>query len=156
AKHYTLFPNRTNIIKNTEGIILVHHNGLPDTNNGFKKVLLGTVYTDALKNKEDESVFLQHLQRFIKEEAVDIYIPHPRYDSHQFNGILNVNSEMIAEDIILECLGQGIALEIYGFNSTVQYNLNNISAIKNYKITSHFLKDSFNHGLGFDFNQVSV
>ncbi|EBQ1372256.1 UDP-glucose--glucosyl LPS a 1, 2-glucosyltransferase, partial [Salmonella enterica] len=145
-----------NIIKNTEGIILVHHNGLPDTNNGFKKVLLGTVYTDALKNKEDESVFLPHLQRFIKEEAVDIYIPHPRYDSHQFNGVLNVNSEMIAEDIILEYLGQGIALEIYGFNSTVQYNLNNISAIKNYKITSHFLKDSFNHGLGFDFNQVSV
>ncbi|EJV4167290.1 UDP-glucose--glucosyl LPS a 1, 2-glucosyltransferase, partial [Salmonella enterica] len=144
------------IIKNTEGIILVHHNGLPDTNNGFKKVLLGTVYTDALKNKEDESVFLPHLQRFIKEEAVDIYIPHPRYDSHQFNGVLNVNSEMIAEDIILEYLGQGIALEIYGFNSTVQYNLNNISAIKNYKITSHFLKDSFNHGLGFDFNQVSV
>ncbi|ECK2638374.1 UDP-glucose--glucosyl LPS a 1, 2-glucosyltransferase, partial [Salmonella enterica] len=140
----------------TEGIILVHHNGLPDTNNGFKKVLLGTVYTDALKNKEDESIFLEHIQRFIKEEAVDIYIPHPRYDSHHFNGVLNVNSEMIAEDIILEYLEQGMALEIYGFNSTVQYNLNNISAIKNYKITSHFLKDSFNHGLGFDFNQVSV
>ncbi|EAR8788673.1 UDP-glucose--glucosyl LPS a 1, 2-glucosyltransferase, partial [Salmonella enterica] len=154
--HYTLFPNRTNIIKKTEGIILVHHNGLPDTNNGFKKVLLGTVYTDALKNKEDESIFLEHIQRFIKEEAVDIYIPHPRYDSHHFNGVLNVNSEMIAEDIILEYLEQGMALEIYGFNSTVQYNLNNISAIKNYKITSHFLKDSFNHGLGFDFNQVSV
>ncbi|HAB1916096.1 TPA_asm: UDP-glucose--glucosyl LPS a 1, 2-glucosyltransferase, partial [Salmonella enterica subsp. diarizonae] len=150
------FPNRTNIIKKTEGIILVHHNGLPDTNNGFKKVLLGTVYTDALKNKEDESIFLEHIQRFIKEEAVDIYIPHPRYDSHHFNGVLNVNSEMIAEDIILEYLEQGMALEIYGFNSTVQYNLNNISAIKNYKITSHFLKDSFNHGLGFDFNQVSV
>ncbi|EKQ1710466.1 UDP-glucose--glucosyl LPS a 1, 2-glucosyltransferase, partial [Salmonella enterica] len=149
-------PNRTNIIKKTEGIILVHHNGLPDTNNGFKKVLLGTVYTDALKNKEDESIFLEHIQRFIKEEAVDIYIPHPRYDSHHFNGVLNVNSEMIAEDIILEYLEQGMALEIYGFNSTVQYNLNNISAIKNYKITSHFLKDSFNHGLGFDFNQVSV
>ncbi|HAE8613169.1 TPA_asm: UDP-glucose--glucosyl LPS a 1, 2-glucosyltransferase, partial [Salmonella enterica subsp. salamae serovar 30:1,z28:z6] len=126
------------------------------TNNGFKKVLLGTVYTDALKNKEDESIFLEHIQRFIKEEAVDIYIPHPRYDSHHFNGVLNVNSEMIAEDIILEYLEQGMALEIYGFNSTVQYNLNNISAIKNYKITSHFLKDSFNHGLGFDFNQVSV
>ncbi len=135
---------------------MVHHNGLPDTNNGFKKVLLGTVYTDALKNKEDESIFLEHIQRFIKEEAVDIYIPHPRYDSHHFNGVLNVNSEMIAEDIILEYLEQGMALEIYGFNSTVQYNLNNISAIKNYKITSHFLKDSFNHGLGFDFNQVSV
>lgn len=73
AKHYTLFPNRTNIIKNTEGIILVHHNALSDTNNDFKKVLLGTVYTDALKNKEDESVFLQHLQMFIKKEAVDIY-----------------------------------------------------------------------------------
>ncbi|EJB1252235.1 UDP-glucose--glucosyl LPS a 1, 2-glucosyltransferase, partial [Salmonella enterica] len=144
------------IIKKTEGIILVHHNALPDTNNGFKKVLLGTVYTDALKNKEDESIFLEHIQRFIKEEAVDIYIPHPRYDSHHFNGVLNVNSEMIAEDIILEYLEQGMALEIYGFNSTVQYNLNNISAIKNYKITSHFLKDSFNHGLGFDFNQVSV
>ncbi|EDV1593744.1 UDP-glucose--glucosyl LPS a 1, 2-glucosyltransferase, partial [Salmonella enterica subsp. salamae] len=117
--HYTLFPNRTNIIKKTEGIILVHHNGLPDTNNGFKKVLLGTVYTDALKNKEDESIFLEHIQRFIKEEAVDIYIPHPRYDSHHFNGVLNVNSEMIAEDIILEYLEQGMALEIYGFNSTV-------------------------------------
>ncbi|EAO0022355.1 UDP-glucose--glucosyl LPS a 1, 2-glucosyltransferase, partial [Salmonella enterica subsp. enterica serovar Amsterdam] len=107
-------------------------------------------------NKEDESVFLQHLQMFIKKEAVDIYIPHPRYDSHQFNDVLNVKSELIAEDIILEYLDKGMLLEIYGFNSTVQYNLNNISAIKNYKITSPFLKDSFNHGLGFDFNQVSV
>ncbi|EKA6789479.1 UDP-glucose--glucosyl LPS a 1, 2-glucosyltransferase, partial [Salmonella enterica] len=103
-----------------------------------------------------ESVFLQHLQMFIKKEAVDIYIPHPRYDSHQFNDVLNVKSELIAEDIILEYLDKGMLLEIYGFNSTVQYNLNNISAIKNYKITSPFLKDSFNHGLGFDFNQVSV
>ncbi len=73
AKHYTLFPNKANIIKNTEGTILLHHNALPDTNNGFKKVLLGTVYTDALKNKEYESAFLQHLQEFIKKEAVDIY-----------------------------------------------------------------------------------
>ncbi|MDJ5250063.1 glycosyltransferase family 52 [Salmonella enterica subsp. enterica serovar Larochelle] len=85
-----------------------------------------------------------------------IYITHPQYDSHQFNGVLNVNSEMIAEDIILEYLEQGMSLEIYGFNSTLQYNLNNISTIKNYKITRPFLKDSFNHGLGFDFNQVSV
>ncbi|MDI5454356.1 Ig-like domain-containing protein, partial [Salmonella enterica subsp. enterica serovar Cerro] len=41
---------------------------------------------------------------FIKKEAVDIYIPHPRYDSHQFNDVLNVKSELIAEDIILEYL----------------------------------------------------
>ncbi|HGB6574715.1 TPA: glycosyltransferase family 52, partial [Salmonella enterica subsp. enterica serovar Birkenhead] len=49
-------------------------------------------------------LFFQYLQRVIKKKAIDIYIPHPRYDSHQFNGVLNVNSEMIAEDIILEYL----------------------------------------------------
>ncbi|EEO8782464.1 UDP-glucose--glucosyl LPS a 1, 2-glucosyltransferase [Salmonella enterica] len=156
VKHYTLFPNRENIIKNTERVVLVHHNTLSDTNNGLKKVLLGTVYTDALKNKEDEVTFLHCLQSFINKEKIDLYIPHPRYDSHQFNDVLNIKSEMIAEDIILEYLEQGVALELYGFNSTVQYNLNNISAIKNYKITSLLLEDSFNYGLGFDFSRVSV
>ncbi|EIT1728100.1 UDP-glucose--glucosyl LPS a 1, 2-glucosyltransferase, partial [Salmonella enterica] len=125
-------------------------------NNELKKILLGTVYTDALKNKEDEDIFLKHLQSFLKKKEINIYIPHPRYDSHQFNGVLNINSEMIAEDIILEYLEQGMVLELYGFNSTVQYTLNNISAVKSYKITSPLLKDSFNYGLDFDFSQVSV
>ncbi|EDS6439570.1 UDP-glucose--glucosyl LPS a 1, 2-glucosyltransferase [Salmonella enterica subsp. VII serovar 1,40:g,z51:--] len=156
VKHYTLFPNRTNIIKNTEEIVLGYHISLPDTNNELKKILLGTVYTDALKNKEDEDIFLKHLQSFLKKKEINIYIPHPRYDSHQFNGVLNINSEMIAEDIILEYLEQGMVLELYGFNSTVQYTLNNISAVKSYKITSPLLKDSFNYGLDFDFSQVSV
>nr|AAM88846.1 UDP-glucose:glucosyl LPS a 1,2-glucosyltransferase [Salmonella enterica] len=156
VKHYTLFPNRSNIIKNTEEIVLGYHISLPDTNNELKKILLGTVYTDALKNKEDEDIFLKHLQSFLKKKEINIYIPHPRYDSHQFNGVLNINSEMIAEDIILEYLEQGMVLELYGFNSTVQYTLNNISAVKSYKITSPLLKDSFNYGLDFDFSQVSV
>ncbi|EJJ4223804.1 UDP-glucose--glucosyl LPS a 1, 2-glucosyltransferase [Salmonella enterica] len=156
VKHYTLFPNRSNIIKNTEEIVLGYHISLPDMNNELKKILLGTVYTDALKNKEDEDIFLKHLQSFLKKKEINIYIPHPRYDSHQFNGVLNINSEMIAEDIILEYLEQGMVLELYGFNSTVQYTLNNISAVKSYKITSPLLKDSFNYGLDFDFSQVSV
>ncbi|EGO0032250.1 UDP-glucose--glucosyl LPS a 1, 2-glucosyltransferase [Salmonella enterica] len=156
VKHYTLFPNRSNIIKNTEEIVLGYHISLPDTNNELKKILLGTVYTDALKNKEDEDIFLKHLQSFLKKKEINIYILHPRYDSHQFNGVLNINSEMIAEDIILEYLEQGMVLELYGFNSTVQYTLNNISAVKSYKITSPLLKDSFNYGLDFDFSQVSV
>ncbi|EPD3103638.1 glycosyltransferase family 52 [Salmonella enterica] len=101
-------------------------------------------------------VFFFSIFRCLSRKKRLIYIPHPRYDYHQFNDVLNVKSELIAEDIILEYLDKGMLLEIYGFNSTVQYNLNNISAIKNYKITSPFLKDSFNHGLGFDFNQVSV
>lgn len=73
AKHYTLFPNRTNIIKNTEGIILVHHNGLPDTNNGFKKVLLGTVYTDALKIKKMRVFFLSIFSGLLRKKRL-IYI----------------------------------------------------------------------------------
>lgn len=155
-KHYTLFPDKNNIIKNTEEIILVHHTATPDKNRGLKKILLGTVYIDALKNKEDENLFLQHLQVFIKKEDIDIYIPHPRYDSHEFDGVLNVKSEMIAEDIILEYLEQGLELKLYGFNSTVQYNLNNISAVKNYKLISPLLTDAFNHGLELDFNHISV
>ncbi|WP_415839708.1 glycosyltransferase family 52, partial [Salmonella bongori] len=93
---------------------------------------------------------------FIKREDIDIYIPHPRYDSHEFDDVLNVKSEMIAEDIILEYLEQGLELKLYGFNSTVQYNLNNISAVKNYKLISPLLTDAFNHGLELDFNHISV
>ncbi|ECG8591183.1 UDP-glucose--glucosyl LPS a 1, 2-glucosyltransferase [Salmonella enterica subsp. salamae] len=155
-KHYTLFPDRKNIIKNTEEIILIRRNIIPGENKNLKKILLGTVYTDALKNKEDERLFLQCLQAFIKKEKVDIYIPHPRYDAHQFEDVLNIKSEMIAEDIILGYLEQGLTLKLYGFNSTAQYNLNNISAIKSYKITSPLLNDSFNYGLDLDFSHISV
>ncbi|EBY0371871.1 UDP-glucose--glucosyl LPS a 1, 2-glucosyltransferase [Salmonella enterica subsp. enterica serovar Toulon] len=155
-KHYTLFPDRANIIKNTEEIILVHHTTTPNKNRGLKKILLGTVYVDALKNKEDENLFLQQLQSFLKKEDIDIYIPHPRYDTHEFDGVLNIKSEMIAEDIILEYLEKGLALKLYGFNSTAQYNLNNISAIENYKIMSPLLTDAFNYGLELDFNHILV
>lgn len=63
---------------------------------------------------------------------------------------------MIAEDIILEYLEKGLALKLYGFNSTAQYNLNNISAIENYKIMSPLLTDAFNYGLELDFNHILV
>lgn len=134
----------------------MHHTTTLDENRGSKKILLGTVYVDALKNKEDENLFLQQLQNFLKKEDIDIYIPHPRYDSHEFEGVLNIKSEMIAEDIILEYLEKGLALKLYGFNSTAQYNLNNISAIENYKIMSPLLTDAFNYGLELDFNHILV
>ncbi len=76
AKHYTLFPNRTNIIEKTEEeelywytitVFLIRIMALKES------IIVGTVYTDALKIKK-MVCFLQHLQRFIKKRSIYIFL----------------------------------------------------------------------------------
>ncbi|WP_255300695.1 glycosyltransferase family 52 [Escherichia fergusonii] len=155
-KHYSLFPNKSNIIDNTEYIALykTNNNFLP--NGETKKVLLGTVYSDAIKKGVDKQAFLRKIQEFIDFNKIDIYIPHPRESVHTFKNILTIDSVLIAEDILINYLEKGYFLKLYGFNTTVQFNLSNITAVENYNIKSSLLKDSFNNYLGFDFKLVEL
>ena len=155
-KHYSLFPNKSNIIDNTECIALYKTNNSFLPNGESKKVLLGTVYSDAIKKGVDKNAFLQRLQVFIDVNNIDIYIPHPREQMHTFKNILTIDSVLIAEDILINYLEKGYFLKLYGFNTTVQFNLSNISVVENYNIKSSLLKDSFNNNLGFDFKTVEL
>lgn len=154
--HYTLFPEKPNIIEKKEAITLICYNSENSGTNTVKKVLLGTVYSDAIDNKHGVVSLIQKVQSFIDARKIDYYIPHPRELLYQFNNVENINSELIAEDIILGFLMQGFRLELYGFNTTAQINLSNISFIENYNLKSPLLKECFNHHLGFNFSDVEL
>ncbi|AST77681.1 TPA: UDP-glucose--glucosyl LPS a 1, 2-glucosyltransferase [Citrobacter farmeri] len=154
--HYTLFPEKSNIIEKKETITLICYNSENSGTGVVKKILLGTVYSDAIDKKNEVVSLIHKVQSFIDTRKIDYYIPHPREMSHRFDNVENINSELIAEDIILLFLKQGLRLELYGFNTTTQINLSNISSIENYNLKSPLLKQCFNHHLGFDFNDVEL
>lgn len=154
--HYILFPEKPNIIEKKEAITLICYNSVASGTSITKKILLGTVYSDAIDKKHEVLSLIQKVQCFIDDRKIDYYIPHPRELSYQFDNVENINSELIAEDIILEFLKQGLRLELYGFNTTAQINLSNISVIENYNLKSPLLKECFNHHLGFSFNDVEL
>lgn len=154
--HYTLFPEKTNIIEKKEAITLGCYNSVSSGTGVVKKILLGTVYSDAIDKKHGVLSLIQKVQCFIDDRKIDYYIPHPRELSYQFSNVENINSELIAEDIVLGFLKQGLRLELYGFNTTAQINLSNISFIDNYNLKSPLLKECFNHHLGFNFKDVEL
>lgn len=155
-KHYTLFPGKSNIIERTEAIKLIDYNSETSGSHVVKRVLLGTVYSDAINKNNKVDELIQKIQNFINSRKIDIYIPHPRELSYKFDNVENINSQLIAEDILLNLLQQGFRLELYGFNTTVQINLENIACVENYNIKSSLLKECFNHHLGFDFNNIEL
>lgn len=157
SKHYTLFPEKSNIIQKTEVIELVNNKLNELTQKGIvKKVLLGIVYADATNTISSLNDLLTSVQAFIDEEGIDYYIPHPRDDSHNFDRVEIINDIRIAEEILLDLIEAGTALNLYGFNSTVQFNLSSCQVIKNYTLNSPLMKDSFNNLLDASFERITI
>lgn len=142
--HYTIFENRNNLISNTKYISLVinYNHTLYSGPEKVIKVLLGTVYKQESKNKDDTQCLIDSVQKLINEESIDIYIPHPRDENVYFPGIKTISSNKIAEEEIIALLNQHYTVEIYGFANTTQFNLSSIKNVRNYALQSHYLKES--------------
>ncbi|KMK50821.1 CMP-N-acetylneuraminate-beta-galactosamide-alpha-2, 3-sialyltransferase [[Actinobacillus] muris] len=92
--HYTIYPQFTNIIKNTAYIDLSHSSSFE----GKKKdaainILLGQpVYLDNDKN-------IELANGVIKRFNIDYYLPHPR-EQYQLENVTYINTPLIFEDYI--------------------------------------------------------
>ncbi len=139
-QHYTIYPNMSNIVENTKhNDLLSYWNKLNKETKNKKQInlFLGTVYNEITNDKEKLILALDNL--FKTSEFY--YITHPRDNRHYFNNVLYIDEIKASEEIIIDLFEQYEFINIYGFNSSVQFNLMSISGVKNYNLVSTLMKN---------------
>ncbi|MDB2370091.1 glycosyltransferase family 52 protein [Gammaproteobacteria bacterium] len=100
-----------------------------DTNYNKLRVLIGSYFSD------EESELEAAYHKAIKNIRTDIHIPHPGNNSESLLLVESLEALsqdncfecMIAEEIVLTLLNQGYKIYLYGFSSTVLFNMSNLT-----------------------------
>ncbi|AYH02183.1 hypothetical protein F6Q07_04270 [Pectobacterium parmentieri] len=105
-------------------------------------VILGTVYHEVLEKKNDVLKLLDLIQSFINANVgSDIYyIPHPRCREVRFENVIELDTVNIAEIILLDLLNLYNKLNLYGFVSSAQFNINVPPVVMNHYFSSSLFK----------------
>lgn len=160
SKHYTIFKNKSNIIPETNYIDLSLINSCngesTSSESGTLNIFAGTVYSDAVSSKVPKSELIDALARFITNYKIDVYIPHPRDEVRYFENVNTLITDKVAEEEILSLIQKGYSINLYGFSSTVQFNLSSLPQVKNFALNSPILKPAFNEVLDVDFITVEI
>ncbi|MFK3868306.1 glycosyltransferase family 52 [Psychrobacter faecalis] len=137
-QHYTIYPNLQNISSNTVNIKLFNEN----THNSYKVnaklsatncvVILGTVYEEVFKDSTDIDSIKDFITRLASQKNSPVYyISHPREKDWARHGLKEIQSDLIAEEVILSLLYKFNKIEVYSIGSTVQLNLASVEQIDN-------------------------
>lgn len=133
--HYTIYPEFTNNISSKLIPISIFQGKQFAAGSGKCAVILGTVFREAFAGDSVASV-LKKLEMLSATLAGEVfYIPHPRGESLELEGLENLDSEKIAEEIIAELLRKYAVVELYGFCSSVQINMAHLPGITNIFLT---------------------
>lgn len=94
------------------------------------RVLLGSWFQDSA-----QSAFYK---RIVESRNYDLFIPHPGtvespYISERLRCVLSDDqlSQLIAEDVVLLLVNEGLTPEVFGFDSTALFNLSSYVPVKN-------------------------
>ncbi|MGO2337388.1 glycosyltransferase family 52 [Providencia heimbachae] len=134
--HYTIYQGVPNIIENTS-----YNNIFPyKRKQGLMKkeeinIFLGTVYSEVTCDKDK---LLSYLEAFFKNKEF-YYITHPRDNSHYFKNVSYIENHKVSEEIIARLLEEYNTVNIYGFGSSVQFNLAYVDGVNNYQLISSIL-----------------
>ncbi|QGU42289.1 glycosyltransferase family 52 [Escherichia coli] len=135
-KHYTIYKDQPNIIENTIYNEMFTSTKKSNFTSKSINIFLGTVYEEVTLKKED---LIHTLDSFLSQRNF-YYIPHPRDNEHYFKNVLYIESEKISEEIISNMLDEYCNINLYGFGSSVQFNLLHIDGINNFQLVSSHLK----------------
>lgn len=137
ALHYSIYPHMSNItnkIKHNEISLSPPLHSMHCKNEKIN-IFLGTVYDEITS---DKTSLIQLISNFLRKDNF-LYIPHPRDMTKYFNNIEYIDSNLIAEEFILQKLASFSEIYLYGFNSSAQINLSGFDKIKNFHLTSSTL-----------------
>lgn len=139
SRHYTIYKEFPNIVQNPTYIPLFKdqstHTKMKETNKNIK-ILLGTIYKDIVMVDKDENIIVNQLKKFVENEGIDIYIPHPRCKSNLSLACKVIEPKIMTEDFIVNYFEKYDSIDLYGFSSSAQLNLSGIPSINNYVLTS--------------------
>lgn len=143
--HYTIYSHLKNVVSNTQFIPLYHeeiHNQ-PSQN---IKILLGTVYRDVVSEQYKLDSLIASLDSFVQSEGIDLYIPHPREETLYFKGCESLIPEQMSEEVIIDYLDRGYAIDLYGFGGSTQLNLDSAHGVRNSLLESSSISSRVRNG----------
>lgn len=124
-KHYSIFHGKPNVIENVEYLKLFANVIGKPSDLPLKKILIGSTYfEDAKMSLENEKELYGEV---ISKYNIDHYIPHPRESNIKVD-IKIIRTDLVAEDYVIRNLNRN-TFEIYGYTSTVLFNLENVEGV---------------------------
>ncbi|MCK3658643.1 hypothetical protein A4G18_07965 [Pasteurellaceae bacterium Pebbles2] len=140
--HYTIYKDYENVIACTKYIPLFCD---PLFFNGKKgsemNVFLGTVYSEIVENIKHIERLQNDVKNMLHNIGNCIYIPHPRESANILFSERYPVEDLMAEELIMELLKKYDTINIYGFGSSAQFNLLNLTErLRIYPIDTPILK----------------
>jgi len=137
--HYTIYKGIDNIVENCTYVDL-----------------FGGVDTNAIDKYEEVSIFIGQpleaidtdidytcLKDFMSKKGISLYYPHPRENLNvEFN---KITSPLIAEEYIINFLRENpnLKINVYGFFSSVLFNVISIHRIKVYALSDNLMSKKY-------------
>ncbi|ALU43241.1 glycosyltransferase family 52 [Pseudoalteromonas rubra] len=141
--HYTIYPNRSNIIEKTVPVTLFDYKSEGMKNGKSINVLVGACYNEIFV--EDCSTLIDNVCAFLDDTGLEtVYVKHPReFSSKVANKFKMLDSRQVAEVHISNLLDEYETVNIYSFLSTCQLNLSSIPRVNNFVIYSEKMTSTF-------------
>ncbi|WP_168405688.1 glycosyltransferase family 52 [Acinetobacter indicus] len=136
-RHYTIYNNVDNIVENCKFINL-----FSDKENNLKPSFCGkefSIFIGQPLEHINTNITYTDLENFLRIKEVNLYYPHPR-ETYNLN-YNKVDSLLIAEEYIINFIRENptVKLKIYGFFSSVIFNIISINSIDVYVLTDDFM-----------------
>ena len=148
--HYTIYPDKKNIIENIIPISLLPSNTKQtDKYHNNVSFFLGEPIYEILEGGKEE--YIEIIKCLIKEYNIQYYFPHPRED-FVIDGITYIHTHLVFEDYIMSNFRDN-KIQLYTFYSTAAYNL---ITLNNIEIISFRFKEASEHKIYELFNQSNV
>lgn len=150
ACHYSLYDSTDNISSKLQKISLdlkVQRNLDPSLMKERAIVLIGGVFQHMFSE-------LETLEKKVIQAIGDgfYFIPHPRDTSGIFSLQPQLTGHEIAEVKIMQLLQEYHSIDVYGFSSSAQLHLSDISRLQMFT----FINPSFRHVAELDFNTTKI
>lgn len=140
--HYTIYNGIPNIIDNTKFLELYNTN--KQKQNDIKNVV--KIFLGQPLSEISSHYTKNYITEIIEKIGVDYYYPHPRETSPLSGNFEVIESSLIFEEYIIQCLTYNphTIIEIYSFVSSCLLNINQLDRVHTIYIYDEFLYNKFN------------
>lgn len=149
--HYTIYPERENIIHKKEYISIFSKKNINIENHNANteiNLFLGQPLYEINNNYNKD-----YIVAILKKFNIDVYFPHPRENYNLEKEVEIIKSDYVFEDYVVNLSLEYKKINIYTFFSTAAINVEEFPNVKIYCLINDFLKENYS-GLYelFDFN----
>jgi hypothetical protein len=143
-EHFTIYPNRENIIENVSPISLFGADSLSRKDGvlvGECHVFLGCLWNVVTKSIDNS--LSEKLENYFNDLDNCFYIPHPKDTSSYLSSLDRLSGELTAEDLVIELGRQFKTVNVYGIGSAALFNLLGIDWVNIFTLVDSELAEVF-------------